>query len=308
MLIAAVGTFVIATGRVEMGLALLIGSLPAAVTRLAPTRKQRFQTVIIGSLFGIMVLLGSFIAQWAVVAVVGIFLLALTASMLAAHKPRGMLALTLCVPLAGVGLSYSGVEDSFGLAMLMIAGSVTVYGWSLLFPEHDAPGQSSAPLLSEPQAREYGVRVGLTGSTATAIGFLSGADHVGWITAASLFVIRPSKELQTLRSIGRAVSVFAGALLASWMLKLHMTSLAIAIVAAGALIIAAATHASRWYVTPAFTTFLVFWLMLYSQPTTHTIEYRFWQRVLDTALGVAIAYFFGLLVPKLLAQRAARYD
>jgi hypothetical protein len=56
-----------------------------------------------------------------------------------------------------------------------------------------------------------------------------------------------------------------------------------AIVVAGA----AVTHRSRWYVTSAFTTFMVFLLLLYSNP--QSARARFDERVLETLLGVAIA-------------------
>ena len=64
---------------------------------------------------------------------------------------------------------------------------------------------------------------------------------------------------------------------------------------------AGATHRSRWYVTSAFTTFLVFLLLLYSDPRTATK--RFNERVLETVLGVAIAYFYGLALPALARRR-----
>jgi hypothetical protein len=62
-----------------------------------------------------------------------------------------------------------------------------------------------------------------------------------------------------------------------------------------------ATHRSRWYVTSAFTTFLVFLLLLYSDPQTATK--RFNERVLETLLGVGIAYFYGLALPALAPRR-----
>jgi hypothetical protein len=60
---------------------------------------------------------------------------------------------------------------------------------------------------------------------------------------------------------------------------------AAAIVAA--LAAAAGTHGSRWYVTPAFTTFLVFLLLLWSAP--EDAASRFGERVGETLLGVGIA-------------------
>ncbi|RZK72339.1 MAG: hypothetical protein EOP25_01765 [Rhodococcus sp. (in: high G+C Gram-positive bacteria)] len=60
---------------------------------------------------------------------------------------------------------------------------------------------------------------------------------------------------------------------------------------------AAATHRSRWYVTSTFTTFLVFVLLLYSDPGQ--AGYRFTERLSETVLGVAIAFVFGIAVPAL---------
>ena len=64
---------------------------------------------------------------------------------------------------------------------------------------------------------------------------------------------------------------------------------------------AGATHRSRWYVTPAFTTFLMFLLLLYGRP--QDAASRFSERVLETLLGVGIAYVFGLGLPALARRR-----
>jgi hypothetical protein len=61
---------------------------------------------------------------------------------------------------------------------------------------------------------------------------------------------------------------------------------------------------SSWYVTPAFSTFLVFWVLLYGDATRASITHRFDERVLETICGVAIAYLYGLLIPKLRARSA----
>lgn len=303
--IAAVAAIVIATGRVDAGLALLVGAMPAAIVGLAPTRRARLKTVVIGVLFGAFIMLGSFIAQWAIVAVAGMFMLALGSTLLAAKRPLGMVALTLCLPLAAVGLSYAGLENSVGIGVLIMLGSVVAYLWSLLFPEFQAEEKPKTPLMGASQARSYGVLVGLTAATAATVGFVSGIEHVGWVTAAALFVMRPSNEMQELRSIGRIASVFIGALVASLMLAQDLQPAVIALIGFAALVAMAATHASRWYITPGFTTFLVFWMLLYDEASAANIEHRFWERVLETLLGVAIAYFFGLVIPKLLKRRTA---
>lgn len=88
--ITAVPVMIIVTGNVEIGLPLLIGSLPAAVIGLLPTRVQRLRLVVVGLLFGIFLMLGSFMAQWAWVAIPGMFLLAFGASLLAPRRQFGL--------------------------------------------------------------------------------------------------------------------------------------------------------------------------------------------------------------------------
>jgi len=73
----------------------------------------------------------------------------------------------------------------------------------------------------------------------------------------------------------------------------------IASLCAISLVTASATISSRWYISPAFTTFLVFWSVLYGDPTSANIEYHFDERVLGTLLGVSLAYFFGILIPNI---------
>jgi uncharacterized membrane protein YccC len=148
---------------------------------------------------------------------------------------------------------------------------------------------------------DYGIRLGLAGATASAIGFALDLDHVGWQVAAALLVMRPAEEMQRLRSVGRVVSVvigaFAAAGFAAWSPPdaLYAVAVVLVVVAAGA------TQPSRWYVTPAFTTFIVISLLLYSRP--EDTAYRVGQRITETIVGVAIAYVFGLLIPRFVPRR-----
>ena len=71
--ISAIPIIVIVTGHVQVGLPMLIGSLPAATMGVLPTRAMRRRLVIIGLLSGAFLMLGSFIAQWVWVAVPGMF-------------------------------------------------------------------------------------------------------------------------------------------------------------------------------------------------------------------------------------------
>jgi hypothetical protein len=69
---------------------------------------------------------------------------------------------------------------------------------------------------------------------------------------------------------------------------------------------AGGTRASRWYVTAPFRTFLVLTMLLYSDATVTNEQWRFTERVVETILGVSLAYFFGLLLPSLLPRYIRR--
>ena len=75
----------------------------------------------------------------------------------------------------------------------------------------------------------------------------------------------------------------------------------LAAVTVAALAATAATAGGRWYVTPMFSTFLVFLLLLYAHPDQ--AAGRFWERIGETLLGVGVAFVFGLLVPLLRERR-----
>lgn len=300
--LALPASLVIIFGEVHTGLALLFGSLPAAIVGLAPRRKERLRLIIVGILFGLFIMLGSFVAQWWWLAIPAMFLFGYGAAQLAALKPFGMIALMMGAPLAGIGLSYAGLHNSTGLAVLLVTGSVVAAAIALLFPIADSGQAPEARPLPKVLAQDYGVRLGLAGATAAAVGFGLGLDHIGWIAGAALFVMRPNMQTAKARAIGRIASVFVGALLASWLLSLRLEPVWIALVAAGALVLAAGTHKSEWYVTPLFTTFLVFWLLLYGDATQASIEHRFWQRVLETLAGVTIAVLFGIVWPTLASR------
>jgi uncharacterized membrane protein YccC len=165
----------------------------------------------------------------------------------------------------------------------------------MLLPEQrraDSPRvrpQPAGPTL------DYGIRLGAAGATAAAIGFLLDLDHVGWACAAALLVMRPAAEMQRLRSVGRILSVAVGAFLAVALVHVAPPAAVYSLAALAAVAGAAGLHRSRWYVVPAFTTFLVFLLLLYSHP--QDAASRFGERVLETLLGVAIAYLYGLVIP-----------
>jgi Fusaric acid resistance protein-like len=285
------GAVVVLSDR-SRGLALVVGVLPAAIVGLMPTRRGRLAIVVLGTSIGVPMFLGGLLAGVPVLAVLAIAGLGVGSALLAARFRLGQVAMTLSLPMVGIGLSYSNLGKAAALAGLMVLGSAFACLVSMLWPEHAAapsPRDAPKPTLG------YGVRLGGAGATAAAIGFLLDLEHVGWACAAALLVMRPAADMQRLRSVGRIVAVAIGALAAIGLLRLSPSAWAYSLAAIAAVAGAGATHRSRWYVTPAFTTFLVFLLLLYSRP--QDAASRFNERVLETLLGVGIAYAFGLGLP-----------
>jgi hypothetical protein len=129
----------------------------------------------------------------------------------AAADPRSSRAMTLSLPMVGVGLSYSDLGKGTGAAGIMVLGSVFQCLVSMCWPERTAAATQSPSLATTGPTLGYGIRLGAAGATAAAIGFLLDLEHVGWVCAAALLVMRPAAEMQRLRSIGRILSVATGA-------------------------------------------------------------------------------------------------
>jgi hypothetical protein len=282
------------------GIAIAVGVLPPAIVGLPARRRGRLLLVLIGLLTGLPMLVGGLLASIPVLAVLAIAGLAIGAAALAARSPAGQIAIVLSLPMVGVGLSYSDVSKAAGLAGLMLAGSAYACLVSMFWPEQAGPRERRP--LAAPPTLGYGVRLGAAGATAAAIGFLFEFEHVGWACAAALLVMRPEAEMQRLRSVGRICAVAAGALLAVAVVRLEPASGWYAVAVLAVISGAAATRESRWYVTPAFTTFLVFLLLLYSNPGQ--AGWRLGERLGETVLGVGLAYLFGLALPALTRRRA----
>src|SRR3954453_11182754 len=145
--ISSVGAIVIALGHIETGLGLLIGAIPAAILGLPPRRRDRRRVLVVGILFGASQMFGSILTQWTPGAVVGMFFLGVGAALLTTRSAIGWVVLTLCLPLAGIGLTYVGLAESAGVSFLFILGSAIAFVGALCFPEREAPSLQDPPLL-----------------------------------------------------------------------------------------------------------------------------------------------------------------
>lgn len=287
----------VATTNVSASLALAVGVLPAAITGTWPTRRGRVRTVVMGVLAGVPLFVGSLLAQVPWLAVVAILALCVGAAWLAAGRPLGQVALALCLPMVGVGLSYTDLAESATLAGLLIVGSVYAYLVSLPWPEYPAPTSAMPPAPPVRFMLAYGVRLGAAAAAAAAIGFVFNFDHVGWACAAVLLVMRPSAQTQEWRSVDRVVSVVIGAAAAVGMILADPAPVVLGLAAGVAIAAATATQRSRWYVTGLFTTFIVFLLLLASDP--QDAGGRFFERLGETLLGVGLAFLIGVVLPML---------
>ena len=299
MLLALPGAVVLATGHVKPGVELLVGTLAAALIGVQPSRARRKALLVVGLLFAVSISLGALLATEPWLAVPGIAVVALAAAHVAAEKPFGTVAINLCLPIMGIGFSYD-VAAAAGFGLLIVAGSIYGYLISLAFKEYPPPPGPERGLLTRDEARGYGVVLALTAFTSALAGFTLNVDHPGWVVGAALLVIRPSHELQRIRSIGRVVAVYVGALLAAPLVLLGAPLWVYVVAAPAALVGVAAMHTSRWYVNAGFTTFLVIILLTYGESgsTGHFVA----ERTAETLVGVGIAYFFGLAVPSVVKE------
>lgn len=297
----AVPAIAVAPFDPAVALALSIGVLPAAVVGLPARRRARSAIPVLGTLVALGLLLGATLALVPVLAVLAVAVLAVLASMLAARERAGQLALTLVLPMVGIGLSFPLSTTTVLLAGAIVAGSVYAWLIALLWPEHEAGVRAAASMPKGRALLMYGALLGLAAATAAAIGFATGVEHVGWATGAVLLVMRPVRCQLVLRSVGRAASVLVGALVAAGFALLSPSGAAIGLAIGIVVGCLGAVQESRWYVAPAFTTFLVLTLLLSTSSEPPTA--RFLERTLETLLGVALALFFGALIPALLAIR-----
>jgi hypothetical protein len=253
---------------------------------------------------GASMLVGAVLAVWPPLAVVGIFVLAVLAARAAVGRALGGIALSLCLPLVGIGFSFSDVGTAAGLALVIVIGSAYALVISLLWP---AGHPVDVPRVFVPPVKammvRFGYLAGATGAICAAAGFALDLEHVGWAPGAALLVMRPAPRMQEDRSVARIVDVVVGAAVAIVLVTLGAPAWVYSIAITVAVVCVTATAGSRWYVVPAFTTFLVFVMLLVDSP--HDAQARFWERALETAFGVAVAAAVGLLGPRLLDRGRA---
>ncbi len=306
----AVPSVVVAFDDVQLAAALAVGVLPVCSRPLSPVRRERLRSGVFGVLAAASIFIGGFLAQWPVLAVAGIFIAGGTIGHAVARgRPGLMIGLLLCLPLLAVGLSYPGTDEVAGLAVDILAGTCWAVLVALAWPttgRATARVDATGPAPEMPPAAfliAYGWLAGLVGAICAAIGFAAGLEHVGWAPAAALLVMRPRPPMQQMRSFDRVADVVVGAAAAIVLIRLDPQAWVFAAAIGLVVTAATATALSRWYVLPTFTTYLVFILLLARDPDDAAA--RFWERVLETGLGVGVAALATFVVLPVITRRRA---
>ncbi len=106
-------------------------------------RVGRLAIIVLGTAIGFPMFVGGLLADVPVLAVLAIAGLGIGSALLAARVRFGQVAMTLSLPMVGVGLSYPDLGKAAGLAGLMVLGSIFACVVSMFWPER-TPAQAPA--------------------------------------------------------------------------------------------------------------------------------------------------------------------
>ena len=274
--------------------------IPAAIVGLAPTRRARRAVIAVGVLSGIPMFIGGALAGVPVIAVAAIALLGIATALLAARSRIGLIAMTLSLPMVGIGLSFAdagrggrrGTADRGGLAV-RLAGLDAV-------ARTRARGSGRARSEPLPPTLGYGVRLGAAGPRrGDRVPARPRARRLGM--CRRVVGHAPRRRDAATQERGPDPGRPDRSARRDRIVRLSPAAAGYSLATLAAVAGAAGTHKSRWYVTSAFTTFVVFLLLIHSHP--HDAGSRFTERVGETLLGVGLAYFFGVAVPAVARRR-----
>jgi hypothetical protein len=292
--------FLVLAGHLTWGIAFAIGLLPTSLLGFAPKRKHRVIYGIVGCLFGVGVFLGSVIINWQGVWLASAVFVAVAyaATVLSVRRPAGGLLLSIVVPSLAVGTGYARGE-AFALMAAFMLGSV----WSSLvmlpWPEFEPDPTTAAKLIAlQPKhVKSYGLLLGLTAATSLLVGHYMNSPYAGWIATAAMLIMRPIQDMTGWRGIGRAISTTVGTVLVIITLNQQFSYGETAVLVAAVAIVTIGARASRMYITPFGTAFLILTIELYGVDSANDLHRVGWIRIINNVIGAAIALFYGLAIP-----------
>jgi uncharacterized membrane protein YccC len=129
------------------------------------------------------------------------------------------------------------------------------------------------------------------------LGYLLDLTHVAWSAAAAMFIMRPEPGLLTSRAVGRVAATFAGVVTAGLIIRRGPSEILVAVLVVAAISAMVAVRTSRWYVAPAGSALIV--LLLSGASSRSAFHISFSERLLETAIGAALALTFGIALPRL---------
>ena len=307
------GALVAALWDVGLGCALALGTISVGLLGVPPARSARARLFVGALLFAAGYGAGTIVVAWPALAVLATAVAAYASIAYAGHGALARLLPALVVPAFVLGMNHPA------LAGLIVAASFVVGGlWAtvvtVLWPSsmRIAPRASAAPAPGDappaerpatPDPRVYAVLFALAGAVGLVIGFVAGFVHVAWTAGAALLIMRPVPDLTARRSIERVIATFLGITAAAVLIRFDPSSVGIALVTVGALGVIFATRSSTWYLTSGATGLVVLLMAGVAGTTGFTETYL--ERLLETAVGAALALLLGVLVPRLLASRAS---
>ncbi|WP_412739427.1 FUSC family protein [Krasilnikovia sp. MM14-A1259] len=270
------------------GVPLALGVLPSAIMPFPGTARSRPLLLIVGALTGVSLFTGAALTHLpTLVTAVTLVAVVAAAAWATTRVAAAQLLLVLAAPLVAVGLSYDDWASALRLLLLMVLGAVYAWAVSMLWKPRPPQPRPQRPVPSAPAMLGYGFCLGTAAAVSYLVAIGLDLDHPGWAPAACLLVARPDPDLLRARGAGRVLSVIVGAAAAVLTLAADAANGLLAVLTGVVISAAAATHASRWYITSAFTTYLVFLLLLGDHP--NQAGQKFTERVAETVLGVTLA-------------------
>jgi uncharacterized membrane protein YccC len=113
-----------------------------------------------------------------------------------------------------------------------------------------------------------------------------------------MFIMRPEPGLLASRAVGRVLATFAGVIAAGLIIRRGPTEIAVAVLVVAAIGAMVAVRTSRWYVAPAGSALIV--LLLSGATSRSAFDISFAERLVETAIGAALALTFGIAIPYVL--------
>lgn len=294
----------ILSGNVSLGVAFAIGTLPTNQLGIAPKRKQRIMFGLLGCIFGVGILTGSYVALLDNAWSIGLVFLALAflSAVIASRRPVGAVLLSLILPAIAVGIGFS-TQTGLTMFATFVLGSLWSSLVTLFWPEsNEEISRDGVKAFVATQPRLYGLMLGLAAMTAILFGFRFSPEFLGWTATAVLLIMRPYSGMVKKRSFWRATATVLGGVFAVITVILQLPNIITAFLVLGVMVLIIGTSKSDWWLMPLGTAFFVLTLSLLGETDTGIIKSTALTRILDNIVGALIAVLFGLVIPWLLIR------